>query len=74
MTKAIVKATNERMTQEGKVAVVYLSDDDKNDYLEYLEYFTRNQIIEPEVEELELENMQGVQGLRAIRFTVKLND
>jgi len=72
--KAIIKGTNERLTQEGKVAVVYLSDDDKNDYLEYLEYFKRNQIIEPEVEELELENMQGVQGLRALRFAVKLDD
>ena len=40
------------------------------EYQEYLDHLVRNAYISPEIEDLELERMQGVEGLKAIRVTV----
>ncbi|HKK78389.1 MAG TPA: hypothetical protein VJ933_02120, partial [Phaeodactylibacter sp.] len=69
--KAVVEGTNERLTQSGKVAVVYLQEKDRLEYLEYADYLKEAGYIEGEVEDLKIGRLQGVQGLRALRFTVK---
>lgn len=68
--KAYVKGTDERLTQAGKVAIVWLQEEDRQEYQEYLDHLIREGYIRPEIEDLELEKMQGVEGLRAIRVTV----
>jgi hypothetical protein len=70
--KALVKGTKERLTISGKIAIVYLSDSDKAEYLEYFEYLRSKKLIESEIEDLELEKLQGAEGLRALRIKVKL--
>lgn len=70
--KAIILNTNERLTVEGKIAIVYLSEVDKAEYLDYVKYLVDKNLIEDEVEDLELEKMQGADGLKALRVTVKL--
>jgi hypothetical protein len=69
--KAYIKGTDERLTQAGKIAIVWLQDKDRQEYQEYLDHLVRNDYITSEIEDLELERMQGVEGLRAIRVTVK---
>jgi len=69
--KAVIEGTTERLTQAGKVAVVYLQDKDRQEYLEYFKYLDHQGMIEGEVEEMTLGKLQGAQGLRALRFTVK---
>jgi len=69
--KAIVKGTGERLTQAGKVAIVYLSDKDKLEYLEFIDYLKEKDYIQDEIESLELDKLQGAEGLRALRITVK---
>jgi len=61
----------ERLTQEGKVAIVYASEKDKEEYMHYLAYLKRKGLIEKEIEHLELDKLQGVQGLKALRVKVK---
>lgn len=68
--KAIVKGTDERLTQPGKIAIVYLQEKDRQEYLTYLEYLIRKGYITEEIEQLELEKLQGADGLKALRVTV----
>jgi len=70
--KAKVKGSGERITQAGKIAIVYLLDKDKDEYMGYLEYLVRKGLISPEIEDLELERLQGADGLRALRVTVNI--
>ena len=68
--KAVVKGTGERLTQPGKIAIVYSQNREAQEYQRYLEYLSAAGYITDEVEALELEPMQGVYGLKALRVTV----
>jgi len=68
--KAVIKGTTERLTQAGKIAIVYLQEKDREEYLNYLEYLIRKGYITEEIEQLELEKLQGADGLKALRVTV----
>ncbi len=69
--KAVIKGTNERLTEAGKVAIVFLQDRDRGEYLEHFEYLRKKGLIEAEHEDLELAPLQGAEGLKALRITVK---
>lgn len=69
--KATIKGTGERLTISGKVAIVYLSANDKAQYLEFFDYLKSKDLIEDQIEDLELDKLQGADGLRALRITVK---
>jgi hypothetical protein len=68
--KAVIKGTNERLTLKGKIAIVWLQEKDRVEYLEYLEHLLQQGYITDEIEELELERLQGADGLKALRATV----
>ncbi len=68
--KALIEGTGQRLTQRGKVAIVYSHEKDKLEYTTYLEYLIQKGYITDEIEELNLGKMQGVQGLKALRCTV----
>ncbi len=70
--KAVIRGTSERITQPGRIAVVYGQRAEAVEYREYLDYLRASGYLTGEVEELELEELQGVQGLRALRVTVDL--
>lgn len=69
--KATVKGTGERLTQSGKIAIVYLSEKDRLEYLDFLDYLIQGDYITSDIEELALDNLQGAEGLKALRITVK---
>ena len=68
--KAVIKGTKERLTQKGKVAIVWLQEKDRVEYLEYLHHLRDQGFITDNIEELELERLQGADGLKALRVTV----
>src|SRR5699024_739518 len=70
--KVHLKNSKERLTQPGKIAVVYFQEADIKDYLEYIPYMKEQDIIEEEVEYLALEDLQGLTDLKALRLSVKL--
>lgn len=70
--KATVLGTGERLTQPGKLALVYAQQREADEYFEYLDYLQDRGLLEPEIEELELEELQGVKGLLALRVKVKV--
>lgn len=69
--KAIIEGTEERLTVAGKIAIVYLQDKDRQEYMEYFDYLQHEGYITSEIEDVKLGRLQGVQGLRALRVTVK---
>lgn len=71
--KALIKGTKERLTQPGKIAIIYTQEKDAGEYLRYIEYLQNKQLITGEVESLELEELQGVSGLKALRVTVNID-
>lgn len=68
--KAHVKGTEERVTQKGKLTIVYSSNSDEREYLQYIKYLQAKKYFGDEVEVLELEDVQGVVGLKAIRVNI----
>ena len=70
--KAIIKGTNERLTVAGKIAIVYLSENEKTEYIEFFDYLKEKGYITGAYEDLELDKLQGAEGLRALRITVSV--
>ena len=70
--KALIKDTNERLTQPHKIAIVYSQPKDAEEYREYIEYLQSTGDLLDDIEDVELEPLQGVQGLRALRVNVNL--
>ncbi len=68
--KATIEGTDERLTVDGKIAIVYLQEKDRQEYLEYIDYLRHEGYITDQVEDLRLGRLQSVQGLRALRVTV----
>jgi hypothetical protein len=68
--KAVIKSTKERLTQPGKIAIVYSQSKDAYEYREYIDYLQHRGYLADQIEDVELEDMQGIQGLRALRVTV----
>jgi hypothetical protein len=68
--KVLIKNTNERLTQPGKIALVYFQQKDVEEYLSHIHYLQDQQILTEDIEYLELEELQGVSGLKAIRVSV----
>jgi hypothetical protein len=68
--KAIIRGTTERLTQPGKIALVYSHSSEAQEWREYIEYLQRLGYLTQDLEELELDELEGAQGLRALRVTV----
>lgn len=68
--KAFIKGTEERITQKGKMAIVYSNRKDEREYLRYIKYLQAKKYLGEKVELLDLEDVQGVIGLKAIRVEI----
>ena len=68
--KALIKKTNERLTKVGTIAVVYSHDKEAQEYQEYIDFMIHKNYLLEEIEYFDLEEMQGVGGLKAMRVTV----
>jgi len=72
--KAVVEGTADRVTQPGKIAIIYSQSPEGREYRGYIEYLQSLGYLASEVEELDLGELQGVQGLRALRVAVALEN
>lgn len=68
--KSNIKGTNERITEKEKITIVYSQNSEEAEYLKYIKYLQHKKILEPAIEQFEVEDLQGVSGLRAIRVKV----
>ncbi|MGB1209964.1 MAG: GAF domain-containing protein [Lacinutrix venerupis] len=68
--KANIKGTDERITSKGKLTIVYSQQEDEFEYLKYVNFLQSKNKLGKDVEILELEDLQGVTGLKAIRVNI----
>jgi len=68
--KVRIKDTNERLTQPGKIAIVYSQAKDAAEYSEYIEYLQNKKLLKQGIEKHDLEELQGVIGLKALRVDI----
>ncbi len=74
LDKVKIKDTEERLTQPEKIAIVYSNQKEVPEYLEYIEFLKNKNILKPTIEFLELEELQGVKGMKAIRVAINLEE
>jgi hypothetical protein len=70
--KVHIKDTNDRLTQPGKLAIVYTQPKELEEYMEFIEFLIEEGLLTGEVEQFELEELQGVSGLKAIRIAINV--
>ena len=68
--KVRVKSNLERLTQPDKIAIVYTNHSEADEYLQHINFLKSKGVLTDTVETLELENLQGVSGLKALRVGV----
>lgn len=68
--KSYIKGTNERLTQTGKLAIVYSQKKDELEYLRYISFLKAKGYFTNNIEIVELDGLQGVTGLKAIRAEI----
>ena len=72
--KSNIKGTKDRITEKEKITIVYSQNSEEAEYLKYIKYLQHKKILEPGIEQFEVEDLQGVSGLRAIRVKVLNNN
>jgi len=68
--KVRVRNTEERLTQPDKIVLIYFDKADIHDYLPFIHYLQEKGILHNDLEELILEDLQGLTGLKALRVGV----
>jgi hypothetical protein len=74
LDKVHIKDTGERLTQPGKIAMVYSNPKEAAEYQEYILFLQSKGVLAPVIESLELEELQGVSGLKALRVSINLEN
>lgn len=68
--KVHIRNTHERLTKPGTISIVYSQPREAEEYTAYIEYLQGKGLLKDEIERYDLEELQGVIGLRGLRVTV----
>lgn len=71
--KAQIKGRHERLVSPGKIAIIYSQEAEAEEYKQYIEFLKTKKYITSDVEYFEVEDLQSVQGLKALRISVDEN-
>lgn len=72
--KALIKNSSERLVKPDTIAIVYSRNKIAKELRACLKEVSELGFIEPEIEELELENLQGISDLKAMRVRIKFEE
>ena len=72
--KVHIKESNERFTQPGKISIVYSQPKDAEEYAEYIEFLQNQKLLKPGIEHHDLEELQGVVGLKGLRVDIQFEE
>ena len=68
--KSYIKGTEKRLTEKGILSIVYSQKKDELEYLRYIKFLKSKGCFTDKIEIVELEGLQGVSGLKAIRVEI----
>jgi hypothetical protein len=70
--KAQLKDSDERVTQPNRIAIIYSLEKEAAEYLRYINFLQAKGELKEEIEQLDLQDLPGVSGLKALRVKVNL--
>ena len=70
--KAHIKNSDERVTQPAKIAIFYSQYNEEQEYRHFIDYLQQQAVLAPGIETIDVEDLQGVHGLKALRVAVNL--
>lgn len=68
--KSNIKGTEERITAKGKITIVYSQKAEEDEYRRYISFMQHKGMLGDDIESFEVEDLQGVTGLKALRVQV----
>nr|WP_295928824.1 hypothetical protein [uncultured Dyadobacter sp.] len=68
--KAFVRGLNERIVQSGKLVIVYSNPAVEREYEGYIRLLRAENRVAGDIENLEVEDLQGISGLKALRIAL----
>lgn len=68
--KAHIKGTDERITQKDTITIVYSQHAEELEYRRYIRFLQHKGLLGPNIESFEIEDLQGVSGLKGLRVSV----
>lgn len=68
--KAHIKNSLERITATNKITIVYSSDPEEEEYRNYIFILQQQGVLGTGIEQFEVEDLQGISGLKALRVTI----
>jgi len=74
LDKALVKGSRERLTQPGKLAVVYSRPEEGREMQRHIEFLQSTGHLHDDLEFIDIEDMSGVRGLKALRININLKE
>jgi len=72
--KVYILNSQERLTQPGKIALVYFDERDAEEFRSFIRELQEENMLLDDLEDLELEPLQGVDGLKALRVGVQVDE
>ncbi len=70
--KAVARETGERLTQPGKIAIIYSNTEEAREVRHHIHFLQAQGYLTRDLERLEVEDLPGVQGLQSLRVGVAL--
>lgn len=71
--KSNIKGTKERITQKNKITIVYTQKKEEVEYRRYIQFLQHKNMLGNVIESFDVEDLQGVTGLKALRVEVTYN-
>jgi predicted metalloenzyme YecM len=68
--KAHIKGTTERITQQGKITIIYSKAEEEAEYTHYINILQLAGILDNNIEHFDVEDLQAVSGLKALRVGI----
>jgi hypothetical protein len=72
--KVYILNSQERLTQPGKIALVYFDERDAEEFRGFIRELQEENMLLDDLEDLDLESLQGVVGLKALRVGVQVDE
>jgi hypothetical protein len=68
--KATIKNTGQRITQPGKIAIVFTGEQERERYLPYVRILQKEKMLSAKVELYDIEDLQGLVGLKGLSVKI----
>lgn len=72
--KVNIRNSRERLTQPGKISLIYFNQKEADEYISYIHHLQEKKVLNDDLEYLELEELQGINGLKALRVGVNVKE